>query len=95
MLISLLYFLQVRPFFCILSLEKILIAITFNGGITMHRKTLLMSALILTLLFTFSLPILAQDSEQAENKDAYQFTNTIVLDHTPVKSQGRTGTCWS
>ncbi|MCK5147347.1 aminopeptidase [bacterium] len=60
-------------------------------------RTLLNTTLILMLITTIALPIMAQDSEKKEAKKdtVYQFTNDIVLDHTPIKSQDRTSTCWS
>ena len=62
----------------------------------MRKKSLLMSLAVLTLLFTFTLSAAAQDTGgTAEEKFPYEFSMIKELDHTPVKSQGRTGTCWS
>ena len=50
---------------------------------------------LVTLLTALALPAFSQDAAKKEEKqDAYQFTNEIVLDHTSVKSQDRTSTCW-
>ena len=50
---------------------------------------------VLTLVTALGLPAFSQDAPKKEEKqDAYQFTNEIVLEHTAVKSQDRTSTCW-
>lgn len=62
----------------------------------MRRKSLLIFTLIAALLCSMTAIGLAQENEpQEEKKEAYQFTMDLELDHTPVKSQGGTGTCWS
>ncbi len=46
-------------------------------------------ALIFIMLFLFAAPLFSQAD------GPYDFTVTHEISHTPVKSQGRTGTCWS
>jgi len=49
-----------------------------------------MKKIITLLLFSGSLAIFAQD-----NSNNFNFTPVYELDETAVKSQGKTGTCWS
>ena len=39
--------------------------------------------------------VLFQKGIPDEKKSAYQFTIDHEINRTPVKSQGKTGTCWS
>jgi len=64
----------------------------------MRKMFMLTCSLFLTT--AMALPLLAQDvdkkeEKKEEKKETYQFTNEITLDHTAVKSQDRTSTCWS
>lgn len=49
---------------------------------------------LLIATFMFNLSIFAQE-EKKEEKKGYQFTDKIVVPHTSVKNQYRSGTCWS
>ena len=55
----------------------------------MKSNNFLASIFISSLL---SVQVFAQDKKEKEN---YQFTNTLNLDATDIKSQDITGTCWS
>ncbi len=48
--------------------------------------------LIIALTAIIGLPVSAQDETK---KDGYQFKDTKIIPHTSVKSQDRSGTCWS
>ncbi|RLD44799.1 MAG: aminopeptidase [Bacteroidetes bacterium] len=50
--------------------------------------------LTLALVMLISLGAIAQD-EVKEKQEGYVFTDTKVIPHTSVKSQYRSGTCWS
>jgi len=49
---------------------------------------------LLIATFMFNLTIFAQE-EKKEEKKGYQFTDKIIVPHTSVKNQYRSGTCWS
>ena len=50
----------------------------------------------LFLLATFFINVsFAQDEEKKEEKKGYVFTDKIIVPHTSVKNQYRSGTCWS
>ena len=49
-------------------------------------------SLLSTLLFIFVSPIFAQ---QSESGDGFRFDTLAIVKTTPVKSQSRSGTCWS
>jgi len=54
--------------------------------------------LIISLLLAFAMPvkyIFAQTDDKTEDQEAYVFTDTKIIPHTPVKDQHRSGTCWS
>lgn len=55
------------------------------------KKITKLTPLIIALMI--ALPGFAQSEE--DTKPAYQFTDLIRLDNTPVKNQYRSGTCWS
>lgn len=55
------------------------------------KKITKLTPLIIALMI--ALPGFAQNEE--DTKPAYQFTDLIRLDNTPVKNQYRSGTCWS
>ncbi|MFK8100965.1 MAG: aminopeptidase C [Saprospiraceae bacterium] len=52
-------------------------------------------ALLFVLLCFFSVSSIAQVDTKKKKTSNYQFTVQEKIDCTPVKSQGRTGTCWS
>ncbi len=52
-------------------------------------------ALLFVLLCCFSVSSIAQVDTKKEKVSNYKFTIQEKIDCTPVKSQGRTGTCWS
>lgn len=64
-----------------------------HGGSTMKKNTLIFSILSVALIISLPFSGMAQE-KKPEKKQAYQFTTDVVLDHTPVKSQDRTSTCW-
>ncbi|MDO4704276.1 aminopeptidase C [Tannerella sp.] len=47
------------------------------------------------LLFASFSSVHAQEEQQVQKEDGYQFTTVKELKITPVKNQNRTGTCWS
>ncbi|RLD88837.1 MAG: aminopeptidase [Bacteroidetes bacterium] len=49
---------------------------------------------LLIATFMFNLSVFAQE-EKKEEKKGYQFTDKIIVPHTSVKNQYRSGTCWS
>jgi bleomycin hydrolase len=50
--------------------------------------------LILFIVF-FSVANVYSQSDEKTKKDAYQFTDINIIPHTDIKSQYRSGTCWS
>lgn len=52
-----------------------------------------MLAGVLILMVLFVTPVLSQEAKEKEAPKTFQLVKEIP--HTPVKSQGRTGTCWS
>jgi len=55
-----------------------------------------MNKLITTaLIMLISLGAFAQEKAKEEKKEGYVFTDTKIIPHTSVKSQYRSGTCWS
>ena len=61
-----------------------------------NRSNVLILLAIITLLFSFTLTLLAQEVEEVKEEDEFEYEFTIdkELAHTPVKNQYRTGTCW-
>jgi bleomycin hydrolase len=55
----------------------------------------LLIAVMLTLPFSGSAQLFQKKKKKDAPKEAYQFTIDVELDRTPVKSQGRSSTCWS
>lgn len=55
------------------------------------KITLCLSAFL--MLAVLGQPSFSADRKK-EEKSAYQFTHELKLNHTPVKNQARTGTCW-
>jgi len=51
--------------------------------------------LISALIMLVSLGAFAQEKAKEEKQEGYVFTDTKIIPHTSVKSQYRSGTCWS
>ncbi|MBN2416755.1 aminopeptidase [bacterium] len=59
----------------------------------MKKHTLILSILSVALIVALPLSSIAQNGKP-EKKQAYEFATDVLLDHTAVKSQDRTSTCW-
>ena len=51
-------------------------------------------SMMILAMFVFNLTTFAQDEKKEEEK-GYKFTDKVIVPHTSVKNQYRSGTCWS
>ena len=58
----------------------------------MKKKSILWLSMAVLFLGT---PAMAQDTTKTKKEKGYVFTDEIIIPHTSVKNQYRSGTCWS
>lgn len=53
------------------------------------------ASVFLIFALVVSYPLTAQDDDQNQAENGYEFTDIDIIPHTSVKDQHRSGTCWS
>ena len=60
----------------------------------MRALQIIQYGILVAFLFMMGM-VSAQEEKTDEEESGYQFTDTKVVPHTPVKDQHHSGTCWS